>query len=410
MKKTTVISIILTAAALLICLCGVFFGNEKESSAVSAETEQEMNYESFSLEKAKECMLLCAASYQDGEAKEKLTGLGYENTETFTRLQEDYFGSGISFTVGTRECTGNERVDGKSEREILVVFRGTQGAEWYSNFSIGTSDTHAGFTSASDFALSEIESYINRYSIDKSKTKILLTGHSRGGAVANLTSKALADEGEFLSLTAYTFASPNTTVKADAASPKYSGIYNIVNPEDFIAYIPPTDWGYTKYGVTLELPKEGDENFHSIYKAMQKRFCALAGYKHTGYKNGYRDIEAFLDSAVAIAPTVQDYYNREISVPPYSLTLYEYMQNLASLLCEEKPLCNGLTLMSGSSSPELRALSGFMMDSIGTADEFPTEPVLPAAVICAHTGETYYAYLEVLEEEYFLAKTANTTN
>ena len=46
----------------------------------------------------------------------------------------------------------------------------------------------------------------------------------------------------------YTFASPNTTTAKNAAT--YKNIFNIVNKDDIIPYLPLKEWGFTNYGVT----------------------------------------------------------------------------------------------------------------------------------------------------------------
>ena|GEM_PF-2964710 len=47
---------------------------------------------------------------------------------------------------------------------------------------------------------------------------------------------------------AYTFATPATTTSANATG--YRSIYNIINTDDFVTYLPFTGWGFTRYGVT----------------------------------------------------------------------------------------------------------------------------------------------------------------
>ena len=76
---------------------------------------------------------------------------------------------------------------------------------------------------------------------------VLVTGHSLGGAAANLTGKSL-NEGasEFCNLSknniyVYTFASPLACLESTADD----NIFNIVNLDDLVPFIPP---GYLRYG------------------------------------------------------------------------------------------------------------------------------------------------------------------
>lgn len=77
---------------------------------------------------------------------------------------------------------------------------------------------------------------------------ILITGHSRGAAIANILGAIYEKSPEFKSFT-YTFATPNTTVASDAAG--YKTIFNIVNKDDVIRAIPQENLGFSKNGKTL---------------------------------------------------------------------------------------------------------------------------------------------------------------
>ena len=59
----------------------------------------------------------------------------------------------------------------------------------------------------------EIQSYVKEYFLDNEETTIIVTGHSRGGAVANLVAKDLTDRIDLnTKITAYTFATPNVAI------------------------------------------------------------------------------------------------------------------------------------------------------------------------------------------------------
>jgi hypothetical protein len=101
---------------------------------------------------------------------------------------------------------------------------------------------------------------MNQNNLNKDNTIIWLTGHSRGGAVSAILAAYLINEG--FTIHSYNFAAPNqvefhSTSQASLYTMKnptsYKGIYNIVNSEDLVPYLPMTEnWGFTKYGETLE--------------------------------------------------------------------------------------------------------------------------------------------------------------
>lgn len=401
MKKSKILRI-LAAATATVCLCGVFFSLGENStpapaSAVTPRTEAE-----FSSDKAKSALHLCAVASYPETLQAKLSELGYQNFRYYCREQEGTQGSGIAFGIATQK--------GETHTRVTAVFRGTNKCEWYSNFSIGEESEHAGFSAATDFALEKLQEYLREFHIEEETAEMLVSGHSRGGAAANLLAQRLADKGDFRQICAYTFASPCTTTSRDAKNPRYNSIFNILNPEDFICYIPPRSWGYTRYGIDLEFPKEDAENFPELYEMMQKYFYVSAGFEHMGYEGHHRDVEDFLRAVTQIAPTVQDYYRKEIPLQPQSVTLSEYMAKAAALLSGVDTISNGMFLISGSNSPLLRPLTEFMMQGVDLEKIAESHDMKGSAIYCGHTYETYEGWLRTLPESYFADAVSRARN
>lgn len=159
------------------------------------------------------------------------------------------------------------------EKEVIVLaVRGTNAsnAEWSSNFDVGA-DTpeyyaamgsshpdwvnkgnHKGFDVAMNRVLTKFYDYVDRHGLDElNRDKaILITGHSRGAAIANLLGAHFEDSADYESFT-YTFASPFCTTDENAAN--YKTIFNVANEDDLIAYLPLEVWGFKKYGVTKSI-------------------------------------------------------------------------------------------------------------------------------------------------------------
>lgn len=165
--------------------------------------------------------------------------------------------------LGKDQCAfslSKKNISGKTL--LCLVIRGTPGTleEWISNLNINDNTQiqttlHEGFAKAAYSVKQSINDYIKKYNIDINKTCILITGHSRGAAVANIIA-AWAKE-NFLenSIYAYTFASPNATQDENANSKEYSYIWNIVNAEDVVPTVPfnRRNWKFQKYGQVLVL-------------------------------------------------------------------------------------------------------------------------------------------------------------
>lgn len=167
------------------------------------------------------------------------------------------------FYVGHRNMVYN----GEEHEVIVVSIRGTNGtnAEWSSNFDVGADtngyyiatgfshphwlnkQNHKGFDVTANRVLEKLNVYIEQYVDADAQKSILLTGHSRGAAVANILGKHFEDDASYHSYT-YTFATPNNTTMSNAGN--YRTIFNVVNTDDIITFLPVEKWGFTKFGTT----------------------------------------------------------------------------------------------------------------------------------------------------------------
>lgn len=182
---------------------------------------------------------------------------GLSNVKTY-RLSSSYTDDDVAdFYIGHRAVTYN----GTTKEIIVVSVKGTSSEkEWYSNFDIGTtakfsnysdwtiSSNHKGFDVAANRIQKLILSYVSSYCTGSSTKAYMLTGHSRGAAIANILGARLIDAGN--AAYTYTFASPNTTTNTSANASKYASIFNVVNKDDFVPYVPCSVWGFRRYGKT----------------------------------------------------------------------------------------------------------------------------------------------------------------
>lgn len=157
--------------------------------------------------------------------------------------------------IGHREVTYN----GTTKNIVCVVIRGTNGTlkEWSSNFDLGstatthnewtTSVNHKGFDITANRLNQQVNSYLSTYCYGETNV-LWITGHSRGAALANVLAAKQIDAGK--TVFAYTFASPNTTTSSSATATKYRCIFNLINTDDFVTYLPMNQWGFSRYGIT----------------------------------------------------------------------------------------------------------------------------------------------------------------
>lgn len=181
-----------------------------------------------------------------------VTCYDFTNTYSDSDVSEAYIGHRkVSYAGQTKEI-------------IAIVVRGTNGTikEWTSNFDIGSTvdkykyadwvvaNNHKGFDVAATRILRCLQQYEALGYIDTSvQSAYWVMGHSRGAAIANIIGARLVDKSKYVY--AYTFAAPNTTTATNAGS--YAGIYNILNTDDFVPYLPMTAWGFTHYGKSVSI-------------------------------------------------------------------------------------------------------------------------------------------------------------
>lgn len=194
--------------------------------------------------------------------------LGLEDVKNYNILGEDY---SVDQYDETQAVFGHRKMTYQGqEKEVLIIsLRGTNSTieEWSSNFDVGadTSDYynatgshpdwknkahHKGFDVASNRVYDKLKAYIAQFVDTNVPVAVLVNGHSRGAAIANILAKDLIDDTDY-KVCAYTYATPNTTTSTNTAN--YPSIFNIVNTDDMIPYMPLTQWGFNRYGVTKSI-------------------------------------------------------------------------------------------------------------------------------------------------------------
>ncbi|MBQ6438584.1 MAG: leucine-rich repeat protein [Mogibacterium sp.] len=201
---------------------------------------------------AKVAVGLASAAYKKSNIQSALTALecgsmtfyNYGRKATFT--DNDFTGFSI----------GRKRVYDESDVYTIyfVTVRGTPAsAEWFSDFNLGTSGKHTGFHRAEDEIYDVLEKdFFASDGSDASHRKFLVTGHSRGAAVANILAAALSNSGyaNASNVFGYTYACPAVSKTANASM---NNIYNFNYAGDLVPAVPPEKWGYGRNGHTYDL-------------------------------------------------------------------------------------------------------------------------------------------------------------
>ena len=135
------------------------------------------------------------------------------------------------------------------------------------------------------------------------KVRYWLTGHSRGGAIANVLAAHLPDRlgDRNAGIYAYTFEAPATVDEETAGSGDYRYIHNYLCSDDFVTMIP--GWGMTRYGDSHELTdKKRDEGLSDELKSLGSE---AAGHKMRIVVK--TDADKLAANIAAAVPTRADY-------------------------------------------------------------------------------------------------------
>ena len=211
------------------------------------------------------------------------------------------------FLVGHRTIYRN----GEKKELVILSVRGTNGtnAEWSSNFDVGADSmdyyaaagydhphwkdlaNHKGFDVTTNRVLEKFAAYEKRYGLNQTANKvILITGHSRGAAIANLLGAHFEDRVDYKSFT-YTFAAPYATTHTDAGN--YRTVFNVVNSDDLVPYLPMYEWGFRKYGVTYTLSVNDLYEDSNWFGNKEGSFEWLCGYDYNDNGGIKGALEAF---------------------------------------------------------------------------------------------------------------------
>lgn len=305
--------------------------------------------------------------------RENLTELGYDRLAFISYDHADENRIGMAMGIKERGRTAT----------VAIVLRGTVGKEWYSNFDVGYGTEHSGFLKAAEYAEQRLSDYLFIRLPQQQELRFLVTGYSRGGAVANLLSKRLCDRYGLDAVRGYTFASPNTGITVKGA--RYGSIFNLVRDEDFFTRVPLAGWGYTKYGHTVSLSDCGD---------IRKRYRILSGEDYIGAVSGDA-VDEVLCAVMRLAPNVHAYYERRYEVGGRMLSLYDYMTAVAEMLADDMDETTGDTLM-GAMVSEFAQLGDFLSAGMDiTAFLSPAQGIPRCSVSDSHSAIAYMAALDM---------------
>jgi hypothetical protein len=236
-------------------------------------------------------------SYRYKNAAALFSSIGFTDLATNSDYQQKP-GTDTIGVVYTRKHIGDATV-------IAIGIRGANyEQEWSSNFTLGKySDNpyHQGFYKAATDLLSGLNTYIDNHSIT-GKIKIWISGYSRAGATANLSSglldKALVDGspilGDKVSYTkedvyAYCFEAPQGAYydkdaqDIDIKGENYSNIFNIINSYDPVPKVAMSAFQFTRFGIDRFVSDSlSDPDYSKDIGVVKDCYSQVANYSQLG--------------------------------------------------------------------------------------------------------------------------------
>ena len=195
---------------------------------------------------------LCAAQGRDA-VRQVLETAG------FTVLKQVNYDKSASDTSHTCAWTlGKKEIDRGGERRtlLLVSVRGTSGGEWYSNFDFAPSrDENTCYAENFLACAQDVLEGLRQPLEAETSPLLLICGHSRGAACANLLGLLLDEERGPEDIYVYTFATP-ATLRGEALEDSYPNIFNLLNPCDIVTMMPIPSLGYGRAGQDILLPND----------------------------------------------------------------------------------------------------------------------------------------------------------
>lgn len=325
---------------------------------------------------ARAAMALSAAAYEGEDdppgVRQALEDLGFDRVRSYNYHAAALSAGKTAYTFGLKTVLDEA---GSLVHLAAVIIRGTGSyTEWAGNLNVGEGRDHQGFAAARDELLANLDRYLTQAKVtgkDRETTRFFLTGHSRGGAAANLTAAYLMDAGlaERENVYCYTFAAPAVSTKA--AEEGYENIFNIVNGEDLVTLVPLAQWGYRRYGVDRPLPAAGSDGYDLLFGEMDRQYAAMTGRHYAAYQTEAA-VQEMAEAIFRLVPAV-DGVNMEM----VSALLSGDFDGLSALINQN----SRAALLMGRTALEL------------SAELTPLLQLEREALVSAHCMAGYYSWL-----------------
>ena len=249
-----------------------------------------------------------------------LSELGFDDYQYWDEASEED-GHSMGTSIAHKSITV-DTIDGMESKELIVVAPRNYNymTEWLSNFNVGTTGDHAGFSESAELVYGRLRQYITNNGL--SNYKVWMVGYSRGGAVIDLVAKKVNENlGSFdmeeEDLYAYTFGAP----RASVTETMFSNIHDVKDGNDLLlGYVFPEQWGFYNTGVyeeihpaDLTIPETviNVEDLKDFEKVVNLLINNDGVVEEVGEINGREFMDDFLEFAVGAGLT-REYFDTAV--------------------------------------------------------------------------------------------------
>ena len=175
-----------------------------------------------------------------------LSQLGFNNYQKWDTVSDEN-GHSMGTTIAQKTLSNGQTLIVVAPRNYNYM------TEWLSNFNVGTSGDHAGFSESARYIKDRLDEYI--YTNHLSDYKIWMVGYSRGGAVVDLAAKMINENLSDYDMRAddfyvYTFGAP----RASLTETGFANIHDVKDGNDLLlGYVFPELWGFHNTGTYEEI-------------------------------------------------------------------------------------------------------------------------------------------------------------
>ena len=258
-------------------------------------------------------------------------------------------------------CLAHKKVshNGTVRDLILVTIRGTNDPEWKGNmnvtgYSYNNMSEHYSFQKGATQIESKLMVYMNEHT-SISNPMVIITGHSRGGAIGNLLAADLMNDRvtrvDETSVFAYLFAVPNCTTDYD---PWLEHVYNFVFQDDFVPGMPLNkNWEYYKHGTVYAQNAENAFSSNGEFAYAEAYCVSKSDGKYPSFDTAA--CKNVINYAANRWTTVNQFYTK------YDRTLYWFMHDVLAPAAIGG-LGNGIYLWSHKSDKNFGKIASFFVD------------------------------------------------